>query len=196
MNKIIASLVIVLGSTVLLNTAQADKEKDKQVGEADRQKQVEAYQENNRSWTADGKRTASSKPAFHGQSARNIMGIVIIDQRGKDIGRIEDIRLDTGSGRIFYITVAPSGISGPGGEIAVPLEALRFEPDRVLLVVDPDKLHGSPKQADLASDEDFQRDLQRYYGLAPTWQQGSQARQPQNQEKGVGAGTGKSPGQK
>ncbi len=187
MKKLIAGLVIVLGSIALLNSAQADKEKDKQVGEADRQKQVEAHQENNRSWAIGGKRTASSRAAFHGQSARHIIGMVIIDQQGKDRGQIKDIRLDTGSGRIFYITVAPKGISSAEEEVAVPLEVLRFEPDRVLLIVDPNKLHGAPKQGNLASGEDFQRDLQRYYGIAPTWQEGRQAPQPQDQEKGVDA---------
>jgi len=38
------------------------------------------------------------------------------------------------------------------------------------LAIDKDKFEGAPRVGDLNSDE-FQRDLQSYYGIAPSWQE-------------------------
>ncbi|MGB3222062.1 MAG: hypothetical protein WBB23_04595, partial [Desulforhopalus sp.] len=53
---------------------------------------------------------------------------------------------------------------------AVPLEALCFAQNKIVLAFDENKLEGAPRVGDLNSDE-FQRDLQSYYGIAPSWQE-------------------------
>ncbi len=191
MKKIIVFLVIVLGSVLVLNSAQAVDKKDQQVGEADRQKQVDTSQNtDDQSWRGPGKQATASQS----QSAKDILGIPIIDRRGEKVGRIGDIKFDAERGRIFYVTVdLNKSLKGGKKEAAVPIDVLRFQENKALLTIDRDKLNNAPKRENLTSDEDFQRDLQRYYGIAPSWQNGkSTGGQAQDRtETGIGTGAGK-----
>jgi hypothetical protein len=45
------------------------------------------------------------------------------------------------------------------------------EQEKVVLVVDRNKLDGAPRPENLVSDDKFQRDLERYYGIAYSWQE-------------------------
>ena len=103
-------------------------------------------------------------------SADHLLGMTIESKDGKDIGEIQDIKIDPSNGRIDYVTVQVGGVLGLGGKdgVAVPIEAFRFANDKALLTVDESKLKNAPKRANL-SDENFRRDLQSHYGISPSW---------------------------
>lgn len=113
-------------------------------------------------------------------SAKKLMGLSVVSQQDEKIGEIQDIMLDIQSGRITFVTLSKGGVLGIGGEegIAVPLEALRFDPaaGQATLTVDKNKLENAPKQADMSS-QDFQRELQSHYGVSPAWQRQDEPRQ-------------------
>ncbi|OGR19915.1 MAG: hypothetical protein A2X81_02675 [Desulfobacterales bacterium GWB2_56_26] len=107
------------------------------------------------------------------QSAEEILGMSVVSRDGENIGEIQDIKLDTRTGRVNYVTVQKGGVMGIGGEegIPVPLEAFQFTQENAKLTVDKSKLDNAPKQSGM-SDQEFQRGLQSHYGISPAWQEG------------------------
>ena len=103
-------------------------------------------------------------------SADRLLGMTIESRDGKNIGEIQDIKIDPSNGRIDYVTVQVGGVLGLGGKdgVAVPIEAFRFANDKAKLTVDESKLKNAPNRANM-SDEDFRRDLQSHYGISPAW---------------------------
>lgn len=118
------------------------------------------------------------------QSAEQILGMSVVGQDGENIGEIQDIKIDTRTGRINYVTVQKGGVMGIGGEegIAVPLEAFQFTSENAQLTVDKTKLDNAPKQEDL-SDQGFQQELQSHYGVSPAWQEGQPGMESQQMER-------------
>lgn len=108
------------------------------------------------------------------QSARELMGMGITSQGGEKVGSIQDIKLDTETGRVKYVTISKGGVLGVGGErgIPVPLEAFSFTDKGATLTVDTGKLDTAPQPSGMA-DENFQQKLESHYGVSPAWQQES-----------------------
>ena len=106
------------------------------------------------------------------RSADELIGMTIVSRNGEDLGKIQDIKIDTNSGRISHVTVKKGGFLGVGGvkDIAAPIEAFSFSENNATLMVDESKLDSAPQQANMA-DEEFQRGLESHYGIAPAWQE-------------------------
>lgn len=123
--------------------------------------------------------TSARQSSSSSQSAQELLGMKIVSPQGEEIGQIEDIKLNTQSGRINHVTVSKGAVLGVGGEkIAVPLAAFSFDAqaDQATLTVDKSKLDNAPQQANM-SDDEFSRELQSHYGVSPTWQQQSEPEQ-------------------
>ena len=107
------------------------------------------------------------------RSADELMGMTIVSRNGEDLGQIQDIKIDMGTGKISHISIKRGGFMGVGEkkDIAVPLEAFSFSENNARLMVDESKLDSAPQQADMA-DEDFRRNLESHYGISPEWQEG------------------------
>jgi sporulation protein YlmC with PRC-barrel domain len=108
---------------------------------------------------------------LHARSARDLLGMDIVSQNGEDIGQIQDLKIDTDTGRINYVSIQKGGVLGIGGEkdIAVPIEAFSFTEDNAQLLVDQSKLESAPMQSN-RDDAQFRRDLESHYGVSPSWQ--------------------------
>ena len=103
-------------------------------------------------------------------SADQLDGVKVFLPSGDRIGKIREMNKGEQSGNINYVTLTKGGFLGIAGEdVAVPLKAFRFENDRAILTVDLGKLYNAPKQGN-RSDDQFQKDLQSYYGISPAWQ--------------------------
>jgi sporulation protein YlmC with PRC-barrel domain len=109
---------------------------------------------------------------LHTRSARDLLGMDIVSRNGEDIGQIQDLKIDTNTGRISYVTIQKGGVLGIGGEknIAVPIEAFSFAEDNAQLLVDQSKLESAPMQSD-RDHAQFRRDLESHYGVSPSWQE-------------------------
>jgi sporulation protein YlmC with PRC-barrel domain len=114
------------------------------------------------------------------QSAEEILGMSVVSRDGENLGEIQDLKIDTRTGRINYVTVQKGGVMGIGGQegIPVPLEAFQFTAENAKLTVDKTKLDNVPKQSGM-SDQEFQRNLQSHYGISPAWQEGQSGSQMQ-----------------
>jgi hypothetical protein len=95
----------------------------------------------------------------------------VVSQTGEKLGEIDSVKTDPQSGQIRFVTITKGGILGMGGEdIAVPLEAFRIDQQnqRATLTVNETMLDNAPQQANM-SDDEFQRNLEQHYGVAPAW---------------------------
>jgi sporulation protein YlmC with PRC-barrel domain len=173
MKNLIAFLITIIGSIALINPICAEDAIDKQVGEADRQLQVEPSEyedqhirarDTKKDMNRDMVGQASASPD---QPSRGIVRMPVFDQQGEEIGEIQEIRLDTRDGKIQYFTISTESAE----DIAVPLQALCFDRNKVVLAIDESKLEGAPSLKELSSDNEFQRELQNYYGIAPVWEE-------------------------
>ncbi len=109
------------------------------------------------------------------QSAEELRGMQVFSQTGEKLGPIQSVTTDPESGQIKFITFSKGGFAGVGGEeIALPPQAFRIDKTyrRATLVVNERKLDYAPQQETM-SDDEFQRNLEQYYGVAPAWEENS-----------------------
>lgn len=109
------------------------------------------------------------------QSAEELKDMQVFSQEGEKLGPIISVTTDPESGQIKFITFSKGGFAGVGGEeIALPPQAFRIDQTyrRATLLVNESKLDFAPQQERM-SDNEFQRNLEQYYGVAPTWQDSS-----------------------
>lgn len=103
------------------------------------------------------------------QSAEELKGMQVFSQVEEKLGFIKSVNTDPKSGLIKFITISKGGFAGVGGEdIAVPLKAFQIDQTygRATLTVNKIKLDKAPHQGKM-SDDEFQRNLEQYYGVAP-----------------------------
>ena len=114
----------------------------------------------------------SDKAGSASISAEEIQGMQVVSQTGEEIGEIKSATTDQDTGKIKFVTVSKGGVLGMGGEdVAVPFEALRLDQqnEQATLTVNESKLENAPQQANM-SDDEFQRNLESHYGVAPAWE--------------------------
>ncbi|MFG0262396.1 MAG: PRC-barrel domain-containing protein [Novipirellula sp. JB048] len=112
--------------------------------------------------------------------ASQLIGMNIQNDRGESVGEIEDLVIDSASGRVRYAAVTYGGIIGIGNKLfAVPFAAFQFKPDPedpddaddyvLVLNVTQQQLEGAegfdedhwPNMAD----KNFARELDQRYGV-------------------------------
>jgi sporulation protein YlmC with PRC-barrel domain len=174
MKRTISILIAIIGSIALISPIYA-------ADETERQLQVEpsgSYDEQLRPSTIKIRSLKimtipdmeRQDVTLHKQSSQWTISMPIFDQKGEEIGKIQDISLDTRNGKIQYVAISLSSTGARIEEdIAIPLEALCFDQDKVVLTIDESKLEGAPKLKGPVSDDDFQRDLQSHYGITSPW---------------------------
>jgi sporulation protein YlmC with PRC-barrel domain len=114
----------------------------------------------------------SDKAGSASISAEEIQGMQVVSQTGEEIGEIKSATTDQESGKIKFVTISKGGVLGMGGEdVAIPFEALRLDQqnEQATLTVNESKLENAPQQANM-SDDEFQRNLESHYGVAPAWE--------------------------
>ena len=112
----------------------------------------------------------------HVLSASTMMGDSVVNDKGEDLGRIEELMLDLQNGRIAYAVLSFGGFLGMGDKLfAIPWEALKLDADnhRFILNVAREKLEkaeGFDKNnwPDFAN-RDWGTRIHSYYGYKPYW---------------------------
>lgn len=80
-------------------------------------------------------------------SASSIIGDSVKNPEGEDLGKIEDLMVDTNSADISYAVISFGGFLGMGDKLfAVPLEAMQVDTENHNLVLDvsKEKLENAP----------------------------------------------------
>ncbi len=109
-------------------------------------------------------------------SPAELKGMEVVSQNGDKVGKIENVTSDPQSGQIKFVTISKGGVLGMGSKkIAVPKEAFRIDQTKqqVTLTVKESKLDNVPQQANM-SDDEFQQNLDKHYGVAPAFRGDSQ----------------------
>lgn len=134
-----------------------------------------------------GESTTSMSQSSASMSAQDLKGKKVVSQQGEEIGKITEVSQAGEAGEI--VTISRGGVLGMGAEkVSIPKEALSFDAqsDQVTLTVEKSMLDNAPQQAEM-SNEEFNRELQSYYGVSPAWQQpgqesGEQMGTPQSEQ--------------
>lgn len=105
-----------------------------------------------------------------------MVGTKFENLQGETLGKIEDLIIDPGEGRIAAVVVSFGGFLGLGGKLAaIPVSAFTYDEGkrRFLLNVDKDTLENAPtfKNEDWPEliDRVWAADVYSYYGFPPYW---------------------------
>ena len=110
--------------------------------------------------------------------AKSVLGSTVVNADYQDLGRIEDLVLDAGAGRIAYAVLSFGGFLGVGDKyFAIPWYAFQFHlaEKRIVLNVDKRLLESAPgfdktNWPDMA-DSNWGTSIYKHYGLAPYWEE-------------------------
>lgn len=73
-------------------------------------------------------------------SASTVTGDMVRNMKGEDLGRIEDVMIDLGSGRVAYAVLVAGEFFGLGGRyVAVPWNALAVDLEQREFILDMDR---------------------------------------------------------
>ena len=110
-------------------------------------------------------------------SAGTIKGDKIVNRAGEDLGKIEELMIDLGNGRIAYAVLSFGGFLGMGDKLfAIPWQALTLRPHEHAFLLDIPKdvlerAEGFEKDRWPLTREELSRTY-TYYGYHPYWQIG------------------------
>jgi len=109
---------------------------------------------------------------------KTVIGTKVINQNNEDLGKIEDIVIDTGAGRIAYAVLSFGGFLGMGDKyFAIPWEAFRLNltDNRAVLNVDKRLLENAPgfdkDNWPNMADSAWGNQIFAHYGYKPYWDQ-------------------------
>ena len=112
-------------------------------------------------------------------SAKSIViGSNVVNSQNEDLGKIEDLVLDAGAGRIAYAVLSFGGFLGMGDKyFAIPWNAFHFDltEKRAVLHVDKARLENAPgfhkdNWPDMA-DPRWGSSIFTHYGYEPYWEE-------------------------
>ena len=82
----------------------------------------------------------SGSPLGYVQKASKIMGTSVKNMQDEKLGKVENLMMDLGAGRVVAVIISSGGFLGMGDELsAVPPTALKFNPERDVLQLDASK---------------------------------------------------------
>ena len=115
----------------------------------------------------------STRTAF---AASKLIGDPVVNPRGENLGKIEDLVIDPKTSRIDYAVLSFGGFLGMGDKLfAVPMQALKLsrEDKWFILDVDKERLKNAPgfdkDHWPDTSDRAFGTKVYTYYGYEPRW---------------------------
>jgi sporulation protein YlmC with PRC-barrel domain len=118
-----------------------------------------------------------SGPGPEVMGSKTLIGDDVRNRAGENLGEIQEIMIDTRSGRVAYAVLSFGGFLGMGDKLfAIPWEALQLDPEGKCFVMDIDKEKLKkapgfdkgrwPSMAQL----DWANEIHTYYGVRPYWQ--------------------------
>jgi len=171
MRRITHSILTVLASLALVSPLYAEGQFSHQARGTTFNQNTELEGNNTNEIKETAGRTVEVRSGLsRAESAGKLIGLPVVAQDGENIGKVQDLKVDTRTGRIDYAIVERENAMGVGesAAVAVPLGALQFSDENARLTVDKSKLKNVPNPA-LMSEQDFRQDLNTHYGIAPTF---------------------------
>ena len=110
-------------------------------------------------------------------SATTLIGDDVRNNRGEDLGKLEEIMLDLDQGRVAYAVLSFGGFLGLGDKLfAVPWEALEVDTENKAIVfnVPKERLEQAPgfdkDNWPDTNDREWLAEIHSFYGYDPYWQ--------------------------
>ena len=111
---------------------------------------------------------------------KTVIGSKVVNAQNEDLGKIEDLVLDAGAGRIAYAVLSFGGFLGMGEKFfAIPWNALHFnlKENRAVLNLDKKQMENAPgfdkdKWPNFA-DSTWGHGIYKHYGYTPYWEDAS-----------------------
>ncbi len=101
----------------------------------------------------------------------SVIGTKVVNAQNEDLGKIEELVLEAGSGRVAYAVLSFGGFLGMGDkDFLIPWKSLRFDVanNRVILNLDKERLKNAPGFDKGAwpnmTDPNFGQGVSQYYG--------------------------------
>jgi sporulation protein YlmC with PRC-barrel domain len=121
--------------------------------------------------------TESRKTYRRVMSATTLNGDKVVNQVGEDLGKIDDIMIDTKTGRVAYAVLSFGGFLGLGDKLfAIPWSRLSLDEDRKVFILNIDRatLENAPgfdkdNWPDMA-DRTWGSEIHTYYSSRPYWE--------------------------
>ena len=108
---------------------------------------------------------------------KTVIGSSVVNTQNEDLGKIEDLVLDAGAGRIAYAVLSFGGFLGMGEKyFAIPWNAFHFnlKENHAVLNVDKKLLENAPgfdKDAwPNMADSTWGNSIYKHYGYTPYWE--------------------------
>ncbi len=113
-----------------------------------------------------------SDASMHGARASDVIGMNVRNQRGEDLGEINDLVVDVNNERVHYAILAFGGIAGLGEKLfAYPMHVFTRAPDgeSLVLAVDEARLEAAPgferdQWPDWRQEKGYRARVDRYFG--------------------------------
>jgi sporulation protein YlmC with PRC-barrel domain len=109
-------------------------------------------------------------------SCSTLIGDKVINERGEDLGKIDEIMIDMENGRIAYAVLSFGGFLGMGDKLfAIPWDVMKLDTDRKAFVLDvpQDRLENAPgfdkDNWPERPDRQWMTDVYTHYGSEPYW---------------------------
>ncbi|RPI71279.1 MAG: PRC-barrel domain containing protein [Ignavibacteriales bacterium] len=109
-------------------------------------------------------------------SAATLTGDKVTNRAGEDLGKIEEIMLDTDEGRIAYAVVSFGGFLGIGDKyFAIPWKTLKLDTDnkQFLLDVPKERLENAPgfdkNNWPKTPDYNYMSEIYKHYDVKSYW---------------------------
>ncbi|MFM0598333.1 MULTISPECIES: PRC-barrel domain-containing protein [Paraburkholderia] len=123
--------------------------------------------------TADG-------PGPDVMAAATLDGNKVLSSDGEDIGKIKDIMLDVGSGRVAYAVLSSGGFLGIGDKLmAIPWHALTLDTEQKCFTLNmtAERVKNAPgfdkDHWPAMADQTWATSVHQYYGSEPYWGRGA-----------------------
>jgi sporulation protein YlmC with PRC-barrel domain len=118
--------------------------------------------------------------------ASKAIGTDVEDPSGNNLGDIDEIVIDDGTGRVVYCVLSFGGFLGVGDKLfAIPYHSLTVSPkdaDKMVLDVSKERLKAAPgfdkKSWPNMADRRWGADIHTYYGQEPYWNSSKDKRAP------------------
>ncbi len=102
----------------------------------------------------------------------DVRGRHVRDKDGEDVGKVEDLLIDSAEDKVRFLLVASGGFLGLGKEKSfIPVDAItRITDDEVRLDQTRDRVAGAPSyDPELVDQRPFHEDVYGHYGYTPYW---------------------------
>jgi sporulation protein YlmC with PRC-barrel domain len=110
-------------------------------------------------------------------ATKTIVGSKVVNAQNEDLGKIEDLVLDAGAGRIAYAVLSFGSFLGMGGKhFAIPWNAFHFQlkKNQAVLNVDKKLLENAPgfekDNWPNFADPAWGNRIYKHYGYTPYWE--------------------------